>query len=728
MTKPDDFSRALRYAAPPPAQAEPEELDVLVIVRLIRRRLGLIAGITALITLLALPGILAMQPVFYAQSRMLIQSPLATTLTTSSDEGLGKLNLTTEVERLMSRDTAIRVIDELGLTSLPEFNPTLRQPSAAAEAKGWIRRAILGEPKSAPAPSDPIEMVLPEFLGGLRVSKEANSDVMQIGFQSLDAALAAAVPNTLLRVYLDERQAHLADEVAQAHGWIDQRILEQKGRIDTAMRTVEDYVRSSGLNGKDPSAGVVEQMRSLTQQRTEIARSRASLASTIAAIGGAATLPDKVMLTDSPVLMTLSRDLQDHQYDLDRLLRVYGNSHAEVVEARARIGDVSAQLGAEIDRYVQSLHGKMTALDRDEDGVVAELTEARGVLNRREEAEAQRADLQRQVDAEQQALERLEEQRRTLTAEGKLPVADVEMLSPATAPLHATGRGRSFYLAAALVIAGMLGLTAACAVEMLDRSVRSHEQLRGIGGILPAGMVPRLPRKSVLLPGIAAARATGLFGGAMRGIALALEQGPNGHPPASVLVTSPLPAEGKTVVASALALELAAAGHAVLLVDGDLSRGRLHTLFGTDDHPGLTDLLAGQAEPADLVRTDEATGIAFIPRGNPLPATADRESLGKLLAYARETGRLLVIDSAPVLGSAETAVMAGAVERTLVVARWGRTSRHALEAALERLQAVRQDRLFVAINMVDPRRHALYGYKDAALFSRSLRRYQYARF
>ncbi len=729
MTKPDDFSRALLYAAPPQAQAEDDELDALVIVRLLRRRLWLIAGITLAITLLALPGILNRQPVFYAESRMLIQNPLATTLTSSSEDRLVKLNLTTEVERLMSRDTAKRVIEELDLAARPEFNPALREESTSSAIKGSLRGLLFGAPPPSAPASDSTSIILPEFFNGLRVSKEAGSDVVQIGFESLDPELAAAVPNTLLHVYLDERRAHLADEVAQAHAWIDQRIGEQHDRIAAATAAVEDYSRSAGLNGKDPSDGIAEQLRALGAQRTEIGRSRADLASTIASIEAAPALADKVMLTDSVALATIGRDLQNQQYDLDRLLRIYGNSHDQVLAARARIADTSAQLATEIDRFVQSLRSRITALDRADEGIAANLAEARAALTRRQDAEAERADLQRQVDAEQTALERLEEQSRTLTAEGKLPVADVEMLSPATVPLYASSRGRSFYLAAALVLAGMVGVTIACVVEMLDRSLRSHEQLRGIGGLLPAGLVPRLPRKMARhLSDLAAVRPAGMFGGAVRSVALAIEQAGDGRPPASLLVTSPLPAEGKTVLASALALEFSAAGQPVLLVDGDLARGRVHGLFGVEDQPGLSDILAGERLPADVVRTDEATGIAFIPRGNARAATADRASLGRLLDFARDSGRMLIIDSAPVLGSAETAAIAGCVERTLVVARWGSTSRHAFEAAVERLQAVRQDRLLVAINMVQPRRHALYGFKDATLFSRSLRRYQYARF
>lgn len=726
MTKPDDFSRALLYAAPQPVEAPADELDMLFIVRLLRRRIWLIGGIALGVTLLALPQILAMQPVFYSASRLLIQSPLASTLTSSDDNRLVKLNLTTEVERLMSRDTATRVIEQLDLTALPEFNPALREESTLSRLKGTIRHALFGGPEAPSEPVDTLAAVIPEFLASLDVAREPASDVVRIGFQSNDPTLAAEVPNALLDIYLDERRTHLADEVAQAHAWIDDRIAEQRERIASATAAVEDYTRIAGLAGKDPSDGIAERLSTLATERAGIARTRASLSATAASIEAAPTVSDRLMLADSANLAALGRDLQNQQYDLDRLLRTYGNAHQEVVAARSRIDDTATRLSGEIDRYVQSLRSRIAELEREDATLAADVADARATLTRRQDAEAARNNLQRRADAEQEALERLEAQRRTLTAEGKLPVADVEMLSPATMPLYSVGRGRSFYLAAALVLAGVLGVAVACLVEMLDRSVRSHEQLRGLDGIAAAGMVPRLPRRLAHLSSLIG-RPDGMFARAVREVTLALERS-DGRTPASILVTSPLPAEGKTMMAGALAVELAAAGNAVLLVDGDLLRGRLHELFGGEDRPGVNDLIAGRCALADIVRTDEATGIAFIPRGTAGGAAFDRETVGALLALGQQEGRTVVIDSAPVLGSPDAAMVAGVVERTLVVSRWGRTTRNALEAALDRLRGSRTDRIAVTINMVEPRRHALYGFKDAALFSRALRRYQYARF
>ena len=76
---------------------------------------------------LAIPLILGLKPTYYAESRLLIQDPLTTALASSAEDRLVRLNLTTEVERMLSRDVAAQVIQELGIDANPEFNPALRE-------------------------------------------------------------------------------------------------------------------------------------------------------------------------------------------------------------------------------------------------------------------------------------------------------------------------------------------------------------------------------------------------------------------------------------------------------------------------------------------------------------------------------------------------------------------------------------------------------------------------
>ena len=262
------------------------------------------------------------------------------------------------------------------------------------------------------------------------------------------------------------------------------------------------------------------------------------------------------------------------------------------------------------------MRSKLAMLDQQDSAVATQLAAAADTISRLDAAVSQRDELKRVADAEQATLERLQEQGRALAAEGKLPVADVDVLSPATPPLAPIGRGRAFYLLAVSVAAGLIGLTVAVALEFIDRSVRSFQQLQTIPGLTEAAMVPLVSRRIAgSVAGLISRGHEGRFGEALRGLVLALRQTNGGSMPASLLVTSPLPGEGKSLIAAALAVEIAARGMRVLLVDGDPAHGRVHRLFEGRESPGLAEYLRGEASLDDVIRHDDASGVDYVARG-----------------------------------------------------------------------------------------------------------------
>ena len=85
---------------------------------------------------------------------------------------------------------------------------------------------------------------------------------------------------------------------------------------------------------------------------------------------------------------------------------------------------------------------------------------------------------------------------------------------------------------------------------------------------------------------------------------------------------------------------------------------------------------------------------------------------------------MLIFDSSPVFASVETTRLAMAIERTILVIRWGRTRRDAVESAMMQLRTGNSAEMLGVINMVDPRRHGLYGFKESESYSSALRRYE----
>jgi succinoglycan biosynthesis transport protein ExoP len=185
-------------------------------------------------------------------------------------------------------------------------------------------------------------------------------------------------------------------------------------------------------------------------------------------------------------------------------------------------------------------------------------------------------------------------------------------------------------------------------------------------------------------------------------------------PRRTTLVTSPLPAEGKSTVAASLAIASAAAGKATLLVEADLRRPELANRLGVQTAPGLTDYLVGQAEPRDILQIcPPATGggaapqangdggtdgpppptpakpLVFIAAGTQSPHPAEllgSERLRAFLDQVSEAYEMVVIDTSPLLPVADTLELLPHVDNVLLCVRSGQTTRDQASAARAALE------------------------------------------
>lgn len=163
----------------------------------------------------------------------------------------------------------------------------------------------------------------------------------------------------------------------------------------------------------------------------------------------------------------------------------------------------------------------------------------------------------------------------------------------------------------------------------------------------------------------------------------------------SIAVTSAVPDEGKTTIASNLAITLARMGRSTALIDGDLRRGRIHTLFGIDPNAGVSTLAAGLSEarntwariPVEPATSDLAVMAAGPPPPDPVQIL-ESAAVGNLVRKARESFDCVLVDTPPVLVVSDALAISRRVDAVLVVVRLGRTTRdqiQRLSTALDRI-------------------------------------------
>lgn len=267
-----------------------------------------------------------------------------------------------------------------------------------------------------------------------------------------------------------------------------------------------------------------------------------------------------------------------------------------------------------------------------------------------------------------------------LGAESTVP--DVSILDPALPAANAQRNIKALLVIGGFAAAAALGILIALLLDLVDRRFRYPEQIADLG-LQVVGAIPTVPKPEdaskdpeAMLQSVEAFRALRM----------------NMHhafdaPPVMVTITSPGPGDGKSMVASNLALSFAEAGFRTLLIDGDIRRGKLHSVFGLERRPGLLDYLAGDADITRVMRDVPVHGsLTLIPSGTRRhrgPELLTSARLTTLLDAVRPRFDVVLMDSAPLAAGVDAYALGVATQNMVLVMRTGHTDRRMAKAKLK---------------------------------------------
>ncbi len=276
-----------------------------------------------------------------------------------------------------------------------------------------------------------------------------------------------------------------------------------------------------------------------------------------------------------------------------------------------------------------------------------------------------------------------------LAEESSIP--DVRILDPAIVPVRPVSNHGLQLLLMGLAGGFGLGLVGAIVRDKLDARVQYPKEVTTELGLPVLGAVPHLRGHRNGL----GAGAENAVVEALRGVRLNLVHAYGTAGPLIVTITSPGSRDGKSFIASNLALAFTDAGERTLLVDGDSRRGELHRVLRGARKPGLTDCLAGSVSRADIVQETEYPLLHFIGCGTrtaKAPELLGSAAMPQLITSLRPRYDVIILDSPPLGAGVDAFVLATVSGNVLLVLRLGVTDRALTEAKLDVL-----DRLPVRI-------------------------------
>ncbi len=303
-----------------------------------------------------------------------------------------------------------------------------------------------------------------------------------------------------------------------------------------------------------------------------------------------------------------------------------------------------------------------------------------------------------------------------------LATTNVIVVEPADVPLRPVRPNTLLNTLLAVVVGLMLAVGVAFLIEYLDDTLKTPDDIQQTLGLTTLGTILRLPSADRPAMLITSNQPKSSFSEAFRTLRTNIQFSSVDKPVQTILITSSSPSEGKTTLASNLAVVMAQTGRRTVLVDADLRRPNVHKIFNLPNQRGLTNALVQEAPqldgdlrvvPIEHPSTGSGQALRVLTSG-PIPPNPSEilgsHRMSSLLEALKKEADFIVIDSPPTLAVTDASVLASKVDGVILVADSGSTRRGLALKAKEQLEQVGAHILGVALNKLSARSGGEYYY------------------
>ena len=585
------------------------------------------------------------------------------------------------------------------------------QPAVGREAPSSVRFRVR-----------PFRKVADDFRDDLLVTRESDgSKLLEISYRSTDPAVSAAVVNDVTQSFIRYKLSTTQSESRSTVEVLRNQIEEYGGELREAERKLQDFQEKNRVVAPDEQAKAqVGRVATMQARYDQLQMERASLAAVLQQVNRPRSVGEESPYRELATFPSFlgNRAIQDllatlNQLDGQRagLLVRRTEADPDVRQITARINDIEQQLHRVATGYLGSLDSQLASAG-------SSLRQFGGELAQVPAAEIRYAALAREQKLLSEVYMLLQTRLKEAEVKDAVDKGIVRLVDTGLVAEEPDWPKPSVTLILGAVLGLMLGFTAAFGRDMFDTTIRSTADAEQASrGLVVLGTIPRITRQEgssrrwIALPGrkvvgvpapagdeplVTRSDPYGAASEAYRALRTSITFGSPDAVPRVLVMTSALAGEGKSTNAANLAITLAQQGTRVLLVDGDLRRGKLHELLGARQAPGLAHLLVGTTTIDEAVQKVDAGGsgapLHFLGSGlfptNPAELISSPR-MREAVAELRSRFDMVIMDAPPMNLVTDAALLGLLADSTVMVARNGITERASLEHATTQLRNLR---------------------------------------
>jgi succinoglycan biosynthesis transport protein ExoP len=656
-----------------------------------------------------------MKPVYESEGRLQIDPPGAEAFSLDAT-GVGLIDseyIATEAQKLQTDDLALATIRTLHLDKNPELiSDAPKRPSVIG-----ISDQLTPTERAA----------LRNFQSRLSVRREPASRLVGVTFAAHDPRLSADVVNSLMKLMVQRTFEARSQAIAESSMWLSRQLDDIREKMKSSAGAVAEFGTKTGIADVDPNSNTyAEKMGDLNKQLVLAESDRIQFQSFLAPVSNPESLPQ---VRSNLVVQALTQKLAEANAQLAQARVIYGPNHAEVRKLQNQVKELGDQIRDQSAAIVSELWTNYRAARAREallNGQVKGATTDLAIL-------AQYNVLKREAQADRELYNSLYAKIKEAGISAASKSSNIHIVSQARALEHPTRPHRALNILAGVLIGLIGGVALAFVKDRIQDRVQTADEIRDWIGLPSVTVVPAIQtgqsemavwgtnRRDLKLEWrnredfagpdcFLLQRPNSPESEAVQALRTMLFSTRTEDSPKVVLITSPLPGEGKTTLANNLAIALAKHGK-TCLVDADLRMPAVGVSFRLLPRFGLEHYLQGSATFDQVMSpSGEVKNLTIIPAVAPADYATYLLTGGPMRALMmrlRERFDFVVIDTPPILPYADGLAVSTLVDGVILVGRAGQTPRGAITRSMELLDVMKSAPILtVVLNAVDER----YGY------------------
>lgn len=619
----------------------------------------------------------------------------------------------TQYKIIESRDIAARVVKEFHLNEDAEF---------------------MGVPVSERRSFKPVsvETAAEKLQSMLTVQPVKDSRLVRIHIEGPDPERAELYANAIAQAYVDQNLETMLQSTVDAVDWLSTQLDEAQKKLSTSEQTVYDYKKNNdilSISLEERQNIITAQMTAVATALTEAKTKRIKLQSRKAAISRLLEVADPMAIplediNNSILIQHLKQEYGKLSREYSELGERYGPKFPSMLEIEAKLKRIRGDIEREVKNVLHAVEAELVTSKKTEAGLKAELANFREQAQALSEKRVGYNRLVREKENNEKLYTLLLGRTKEADLSRLLRVNNVHILDAALLPTAPIKPRLRLNLLVAGVIGLMLGFLLALYLEFADRTLKTQDDVEALGLVF-LGIIPTLD------PSRTAYRQIGRRNTKRRTRKqnhtpkndLFVDQYPKSQvaescrsirtnllfmsadkPVKRILVTSPSPQEGKTTVAVNLATVMAQAGARMLLVDTDMRRPRVHTVFGQRPRAGLSTVVLGESSLDDTIFKTHVENLDVLMCGPTPPNPAEvimTDRFRTVIEQLSERYDQIIFDSPPVGAVTDAAILSKLVDGTLLVLKSLSTTRDAARHAASVLEDIDANILGGVLNNLD---------------------------